>query len=83
MHDEKTLKWFEKMGKTPPTHEPHGDPEAVVKGMKKQLPTEWKLKGNMLTGKTSMGQIGHTIPPNYILKGTDEKGMPILEKIKM
>lgn len=79
--DEKIKKQFEEWGKTPPTHEPHGTEEDIKKNLQTLYPNSWSLEGNLLRGQTAMGELVQTIPPNYILKGTDERGLPILEKI--
>lgn len=43
----------------------------------------WKQRGNHIYREGEGLHYGSRIPPNYILKGTDAKGMPILEKIKL
>lgn len=81
--DEKVLKEFQKWGKTPPSHDPHGTPEDIRANLRKLLPTKWTLEGNRLMGMTEAGPYCQFIPTDYILKGTDKKGLPILEKIKL
>lgn len=72
---------YERWGKTPPSHEPHGTPEEIAKNMIELKPTEWKQQGNKLIGETPMGKLVQYIPTNLILKGTDPQGLPILEKV--
>ena len=83
MINDKILKEFEKWGKRPPSSEPHGTEEDIRNNMKQLLPNQWRLEGNILKGKTQMGELVQRIPTDYILKGTDERGLPILEKIKL
>lgn len=83
MHDPQTIKEFQSWGKLPPTHTPHGTPEDIRANMQKLRPKSWKLDGNRLTGMTEMGMISQFIPTDYICKGTDENGLPILEKIAL
>jgi hypothetical protein len=75
-------KWYEQQGKIPPRHEPHGTEEDIAKNMRKLVPTDWKLVGNELRGTTEVGEIVQRIPPNYIMTGIGDDGLPILEKIK-
>lgn len=85
MHDEKELKWFDRMGKNRPTHEEHGVVDTWENPLSEQLPRlktrNWRLEGNTLIADTDQGPLVQTIPTNYICKGTDDKGMPILVKI--
>ena len=81
MYSEQELAQFNKMGVTPPTHTPHLTDEQIAEHSKKLLPRQWKLEGNQLKGQTDMGELVLHISTDYILKGTDEDGMPILEKV--
>lgn len=80
---EDQLKWYDKMGKARPTHIAHGiTSDNLNEHMRKLKPTKWKLVGNQLHGQTEMGELVQTIPPEFILKGEDENGLPIFEKVK-
>lgn len=79
--DQNQNKWFEKVGKTPPSHQPHGTPEDIAKRVERLMPNSWTLKGNELRGMTSMGELVQRIPPDFILTGTDEEGLPIFKKV--
>lgn len=72
---------YERWGKTPPTSEPHGTPEEIAKNMVKLKPTSWRQEGNKLIGETPMGPLVQFIPTDMLLMGTDEKGLPILQKM--
>ena len=69
---------YERWGKTPPTHSPHGTPEDIQENMKPIMPTRWRQEGNLLIGESDLGQIAQTIPTNKMLVGTDKNGFPIL-----
>jgi hypothetical protein len=75
--------WYTKNNLTPPTTIPHGTQEDLDQQVMKLKPTSWRLEGNKLIGETEVGPLVNFIPPNYILTGTDENGMPKLKKIDM
>jgi hypothetical protein len=79
-HSEGYLNWFDKHGKARPWHGEWNEDE-IEKNMKKLKPNTWKLEGNKLSGETELGMLVNYIPTDYILKGTDENGLPILEKV--
>lgn len=64
-----------------PTAESHGTEQELSENMKQLLPSEWRLEGNKLIGKTEMGELVQTIPTDYILEGTDSKGLPKFRKV--
>lgn len=43
--------------------------------------TKWWMVGNVLHAEGNHGHLAHTIPTDYICKGMDENGLPILVKI--
>lgn len=69
---------YERWGKTPPSHTPHGDPDDIKSNLQPVIPKRWRQEGNMLIGETEIGRIAQTIPTNKMLAGTDENGLPIL-----
>lgn len=81
MHDPKLAELFEREGKAPPSHQPHGTDEEIAKNMKRLLPTTWRMAGNQLIGQTEMGELVQHVPTNLILTGVDDKGLPIFKKI--
>lgn len=81
MHDQQTLREFEEWGKAPPIHTPHGTTDDIRANMQRLLPKSWKLDGNRLTGMTEMGPFAQFIPTDYICMGTDQNGLPIIQKI--
>lgn len=81
MHDEKELKWFDKIGEARPTSEPHGEPDEIRGNLKKLMPDSWHMEGNKLIGQTEMGELVQHLPTDYICTGTDSKGLPKLKKV--
>lgn len=73
--------WFRKMQVAPPSVFPHGTEEDIRSQLKPVKTWGWTLAGNQLSCMTDQGPLVQTIPNNYICKGTDEQGLPILEKI--
>lgn len=72
-------KQYERWGVEPPAHEEHGEFDASMLIPFKA--TRWWIEGNILYGEGNHGVISNAIPTNYICKGTDEQGLPILVKI--
>lgn len=82
MWSEDQLKWYDKMGRARPTHISHGiNLDDIDQHMKKLQPNSWRLEGNKLIGQTDMGPLVQFIPTDYILKGTDDEGLPIFERV--
>lgn len=73
--------FIRKIGGTPPVAIPHMTEEEIQKNMKELKPNSWKLEGNKLIGETEFGPLVQFIPTDYILTGTDDKGLPVLKKI--
>lgn len=59
----------------------HGSIDDIKKNLTKLKPTSWHMEGNKLVGETEMGSLINYLPTDVICKGTDENGLPILEKI--
>lgn len=86
MHSDNYLKWFDRHGKKRPDHFEHGldsKDDPISKKLKKLKPSSWRMEGNKLIGETEMGSLVQFLPTNIICTGTDEEGMPILQKIKI
>ncbi len=66
---------------TPPETIPHLTEEEIRANMKRLLPLSWTLEGNLLKGQTEQGLLVQRIPTDYILVGTDAKGLPIFKKV--
>lgn len=82
MFNEDQLKWYDKVGRARPTHIAHGiSSDNLHEHMRQLLPHSWKLEGNLLSGMTDMGPLVQTIPTDYILTGTDDRGLPVFEKV--
>lgn len=67
---------------TPPATYPHGTEEDIRNNLRQLKPDSWRMEGNKLIGMTDMGDLVQYLPTDYICKGTDDNGLPILEKIK-
>lgn len=76
---EQDRKQYERWGVDPPTHEEHGEFDANMLIPFKA--TNWWLEGNILYGKGNHGTVACPIPTDYICKGIDDQGLPILVKI--
>lgn len=76
-------KFYERYKVAPPSVAKHGTEADIRDNMQQLKPYSWRMEGNKLIGKTDMGDLVNYLPTDVILTGTDEKGMPILEKIKM
>lgn len=77
---------FKNWGVSLPSRDPHGTDSSanpISSNLQKAEFKNWRLKGNKLTADTQFGEYSYLIPPNYILEGTDDNGLPILTKIKV
>ena len=73
--------FFTKRNLTVPSSTPHGLDEDIREKIKAVKPTSWRMEGNKLIGQSELGEVAQYISTEYILKGTDKEGLPILEKI--
>lgn len=73
--------FLRKLGAAPPIFNVHGTDDDIRSKLKPLKATSWRSEGNKLIGTTEMGEIVQFIPTDYICKGIDEEGLPILEKI--
>lgn len=83
MHDEKTLQWFDRIGKERPTHEPHGTAEEIRANLKRAVASSWRMEGNHLIAETQYGPLVQTVPTDVICHGMDDQGYPILVKLSL
>lgn len=82
MFGEDQLKWYDKVNRGRPTHISHGiSQDNIDQHMRRLKPHTWRLEGNQLIGMTEMGELRQVIPPEYILVGTTDDGLPHLEKV--
>lgn len=65
----------------PPTSIPHLTEDEIKEHLKPMLPSKWRLEGNQLIAETENGTHAQTIDPSYICVGTDDKGLPILQRV--
>ena len=75
------LKLFQEWKLPLPTREAHGTPEDIRSNLKRLTPRNWRLQGNKLIADTDFGPLINYISTDYILKGTDKDGLPILVKL--
>ncbi len=81
MYDKKLLDLYERLGLDLPSVEQHGTEEDVRRNLKSVNPRNWRLTGNKLIADTDVGPLVNYISTDYICRGTDENGLPILERI--
>lgn len=81
--DDKTRKEFESWGQALPSSDSHGTEEDIRSNLRRLQPTGWYLRGNELVAETEWGPLVQRIPPNYICKGVDKEGLPILVKVEI
>lgn len=68
---------YEAEGVAPPSH------EVVEERIPFNVGGSWYQKGNYIYREGDELQCASKIPYGYILMGTDDNGLPILEKIKL
>jgi len=73
--------FFRKFNIPAPETIAHGVDEDIAKKFSKLETTNWRMEGNKLIADTPMGPLVNTISTDYICRGTDKQGLPILEKI--
>lgn len=77
------IKNFQDWGQPLPTRDAHVTEDEVQSELgKKVQPTNWRMQGNKLMADVPGGVMVQYLPTDYILKGTDETGLPILVKIE-
>jgi hypothetical protein len=84
MYNDKELKDFDYWKIPRPAHDSHGTDslENPISGNLKSVnPRNWRQQGNLLKADTDMGELVQTIPMDYLLDGTDEKGLPRFKKV--
>jgi hypothetical protein len=77
--DETLLKLYKKWGVEAPSHEEHGQFNETLLVPFKAI--KWWTEGGILYGEGNHGLVANRIPTDVICKGTDENGLPILEKL--
>lgn len=81
MLNDKQDKDLAKWGQAPAKHLPHGTDQEIRDQLVPMKITKWRQEGNKLIGESDVGRVVNPIPTNMMLKGTDDKGMPILVKL--
>lgn len=76
---------YRKWGLEPPKAISHGVNDTPEHPLGEQLtrlmPHSWRLEGNQLIGMTDIGELRQFIPTDYILVGSDHKGLPIFKHV--
>lgn len=77
--------FYEKLGAEGPSHEAHGTQEELDKAFENNRAKGhlWQQRGSFVVCTSCPFEHSFAIPTNKILKGTDEKGMPILGDIEI
>jgi hypothetical protein len=76
--------WYEGHKVAPPEHIPYltdEELEAKFAEIKAKTHHEWRQRGTYLFCIGCPYEHGDYIPPEYMLQGTDEKGLPELTKV--
>lgn len=82
MKNETPDEWYAKQGVEPPERVSHGLTDSEIKSRMQQFKAvSWHLEGNLLVGQGDMGRLVQRIPTDYVCKGMDDEGLPILEKV--
>lgn len=74
---------YQRWGVEAPSHDEHGPSsvEEIRESMEKAEASSWELRGNELIAQTNHGPVSQRIPTDFILVGTDEKGLPIFKRV--
>lgn len=72
---------YEALGIVPPQSFPHGTDDDIRKHMQVATAKRWFQRGNELVAETDLGEVINFLPTDIMLKGTDDNGLPILEKL--
>ena len=75
------LEMYQRWGVEAPSHDEHGTIEEIREKMERVKVTKWTMEGNQLIGETNFGPLRQTVPTDYILIGTDKKGLPLVKKV--
>jgi hypothetical protein len=78
--------WYDRNGVARPQHDAHLTEDEIQKAFDKlraeTVHGNWIQVGNRLTcQKCNPPHTSEPIPTNYLLQGTDDKGLPILKKL--
>jgi hypothetical protein len=84
LHDDKTLKQYDKWGVARPSQDKHGEDSfsnPISDQLKSLNPRNWRQMGNMLICDTDVGEMHQTIPTTHLLDKLDERGLPTFKKL--
>lgn len=77
--------WYDRNGVERPEHIPFMTEEEMERKFAEiranTVHGDWKQEGNRLTCNKCNPKHSDTIPTDYLLQGTDERGLPILKKL--
>lgn len=77
--------FYQKLGVEAPSHEAHGTQEELERKFAENRTHGhiWQQRGSFVVCTSCPFEHSFSVPTSKILKGTDEKGMPILESIQI
>jgi hypothetical protein len=84
MYDEKQLKDFDYWRMPRPSSDQHGTDSLsnpISSNLQSVRPRNWRQEGNLLKADTDWGPLVQTIPVDYLLDGTDERGLPKFKRV--
>lgn len=74
--------WYARNNVRPPEQIKHGlSIDDIVEKLKPLELKNWRQEGNRLIADSDVGEVVNPLPANYILTGTDDKGLPIFKKL--
>lgn len=75
--------WYTRMGAKPPESIPHGTEEDITANLSGTVHGDWVQMGNtLICRKCPNHHQTEPIPVDRFLAGTDDRGYPILTKLK-
>lgn len=81
MLHEADKKLYSRLGLEQPQHIPHITEDELRQRIKIEANHKWSQVGNRLICECEIGKHSTLVPTDVLLKGTDDKGLPILTKI--
>jgi hypothetical protein len=85
MFNDRELKDFDYWKIPRPSRDSHGTDSLdnpISNNLRSVNPRNWRQEGNLLKADTDMGPLVQTIPVDYLLDGTDERGLPKFKKVE-
>ena len=84
MQDDKTVKkLYEELGLEAPEHIAHLTEDELREKIKTPSNHKWSQQGALLSCVCELGHHTTQIPTSHILQGTDERGLPVLQRVQV